>query len=137
MDGEERTAPARSPWIRRLKFAGGLLAISIGWLAFVIFVENWRGKQDWAAYQEKLLENNQSINGLGIPPQTIPDDENFAMTPLLAPLVDQIVDPVSLRVKLRDNTAVARIQKKFPSYRQLNYPQDAPHDYWCKKTNIS
>ena len=48
--------------------------------------ENWRGEWAWTRYKRKMAEAGQPIELSAVVPPRIPDDQNFAMTPFLAPL---------------------------------------------------
>ena len=85
-----------------------LVAVGLGFYA----VENWRGRWAWSKYQAGLRARGEpSQAGDCIPPR-VPDDENFAMTPTLAPLLDII--PGSGH--LRDPNAVKNAQAFSAAY---------------------
>lgn len=50
--------------------------------------ENWRGQWAWDRHQQQLQARGAPIAASDFIPAPVPDDENFAMTPLLAPLFD-------------------------------------------------
>ena len=50
--------------------------------------ENWRGKHAWLAYKRQLETQGEKLDFNDFIPPAVPDDKNFAMTPLLAPLFD-------------------------------------------------
>jgi hypothetical protein len=63
---------------------GGLLLI----LICVLFAEeNWRGRRAWEACR-KELDTKRALDWQQFIPSQVPDDQNFAMTPFLAPLFD-------------------------------------------------
>lgn len=62
-----------------------ILATLIG--AFYAF-ENWRGKRAWVRMQRELQAAGQWAELEQLAPPPVPDAQNFAMTPLLAPLYD-------------------------------------------------
>jgi hypothetical protein len=70
---------------RRLLVAGAVL---VTLLALFFTYENWRGQQEWKAFQDDLKARGEprSIDELLPPPP--PDSENFAAVPLLKPLLD-------------------------------------------------
>lgn len=51
-------------------------------------LENWRGKRAWTRMQRELQAAGQWVELAKLTPPPAPDDQNFAMTPLLAPLFD-------------------------------------------------
>jgi len=83
-------APQRAPesfaaflysWRYFLWFLG-IILIVVGLLA----EENWRGEWAWTRYKRKMAEAGQPIELSAVVPPRVPDDQNFAMTPFLAPL---------------------------------------------------
>jgi hypothetical protein len=60
----------------------GLVAL----VALVYAEENWRGQWAWEHYKRGLAEQGDPIERSAIVPPQVPDQDNFAMTPLLAPL---------------------------------------------------
>ena len=55
--------------------------------------ENWRGRQEWEAYKRHLEASGVHLDWHKDIPPPVPDDQNFAMTPFLAPLYDYIRPP--------------------------------------------
>lgn len=58
--------------------------VTLCWL-FVAF-ENWRGQRAWERYQRERETKGDSFDWKSIAPPPVPDNENFAMTPLFAEL---------------------------------------------------
>lgn len=52
--------------------------------------ENWRGKRAWENYKQELEAKGVQLNFRAFAPQPVPDEQNFAMTPFLAPLYDYL-----------------------------------------------
>src|SRR5438309_2386749 len=85
--------PARGPfqWFRRLSFLGRIF-VTIGAL-FALFCaffaeENWRGRRAWETCRRELEAKGVLLDWQKFIPPPVPDDQNFAMTPFLAPLFD-------------------------------------------------
>jgi hypothetical protein len=61
-------------------------------LAGVVLVfyaeENWRGHRAWESYKRRMMAQGEDFSPSAFIPPPVPDDENFAMTPTLAPLFD-------------------------------------------------
>ncbi len=56
-------------------------------IVVVVFVEeNWRGERAWNEYRNQEAARGEPIGLSAIIPPKVPDDQNFAMTPFLAPL---------------------------------------------------
>ena len=78
-------------WFLGLELFGRVM---VGVFVFVVFTrlfyteENWRGKRAWEACRRELIAQGVELNPDKYPPPPVPDDQNFAMTPFLAPLFD-------------------------------------------------
>lgn len=61
-------------------------------LAFVLVVvvfyaeEDWRGKWLWQRYKHQMAARGEDMEAAAFVPPQVPDDQNFAETPFLAPL---------------------------------------------------
>ncbi len=75
---------------------------------FVLFhaVENWRGKRAWEQYRKAQEAKGVSFDYNTVVPPPVPDDQNFAMTPLLKPLLD--LNPPGTHPRQKDSNGVAR-----------------------------
>lgn len=68
--------------------------------------EDWRGARAWKKCQQELAARGEPVSPSQLVPAPVPDAENFAMTPFLAPLFQ--FEPGTQ--KWRDTNAVAEIQ---------------------------
>jgi hypothetical protein len=50
--------------------------------------ENWRGRRAWENYRRQLEARGVELDWTKFIPPPVPDEQNFAMTPFLAPLFD-------------------------------------------------
>jgi len=73
---------------KRLMIALGCLFILII-LAYV--EENWRGKRDWEKFKREWEAKGEKFDLKSLAPPPIPDDQNFAMAPLLRPIFDYVI----------------------------------------------
>jgi len=97
------TKSSGAKWMRGfLFFLGALVTLVV--LFYV--VENWRGERDWGAYKQQMEAKGEKFDLAAFVPPRVPDEQNFAMTPFLAPLFD--FEPGTQ--KQRDTNAVKRIQ---------------------------
>lgn len=98
-------------WTRRMLFTLlGLVTLT----ALMIAFENWRAKRDWLAYREAWTGKGELFDRMAFMPGDIPDEENLAATPLLAPLRDYDFDPrTGAGVVWTDPDAVARLSRHF------------------------
>lgn len=85
----------------------GLATFITLWAAFVTYV-NVHGQRAWRAYQKQVKARGDRLDVLSLVPTPVPDDQNFAMTPLLAPLFDYRIEPGKGGV-WRDSNAVTRL----------------------------
>ena len=100
MHTDATVAPRRRPLLKRLfVFAGFGIAsltvlVTIAWI-----VENIRGKAAWRRFQAEWTAKGEKFGLAAYVPARVPDEENFARTPLLAPLLEYDRRP---NVKWRD-----------------------------------
>ncbi|HZR18156.1 MAG TPA: hypothetical protein VFE51_12760 [Verrucomicrobiae bacterium] len=101
------------PRVRR-----GLLALL--WLATLIALfyaeEDWRGRHAWRNYSQQLQVRGTPVGLAPLIPKPVPDDQNFAMTPLLAPLFDFVPGTQ----QWRDKSAVTAVQDPLPDYKDAS-----------------
>jgi hypothetical protein len=101
------------PRVRR-----GLLALV--WLATLIALfyaeEDWRGRHAWSKYSQQLQARGTPVGLAPLVPKPVPDDQNFAMTPLLAPLFDFVPGTQHWR----DKGALAVIQDPPSDYKDAS-----------------
>jgi len=64
------------------------LAVFVTLLVLFYAEEDWRGKHDWEVCKCQLEANGVELDWHKFVPPPVPDDQNFAMTPFLAPLFD-------------------------------------------------
>lgn len=95
MSNETESEPkTRFPTFRRLftwKMARRALIVFavLATLAALFYAEeNFRGKRAWDKYRAELEAQGVQLDLAAFVPPQVPDDENFAMTPFLAPLTD-------------------------------------------------
>jgi len=67
----------------RLLFAGACLTTLA---ALLVVEENWRAKRAWESYRAGKEARGERLDMQPLIPPPVPDDQNFAMTPLLKPM---------------------------------------------------
>ncbi len=69
-------------WLRRILYALACLVF-----LFILFhlEENRRGERAWMEYKRTLEAKGEKLDRASFIPPPVPDDQNFAMTPFLAP----------------------------------------------------
>ena len=94
------------PWFHPFKLARRLF----GWRMIRIYLfflvcaatvaalfyaeENWRGRHAWETYKAEQEAKGAEFDSKAFIPPPVPDDQNFAMTPFLAPLFDFNPEPL-------------------------------------------
>jgi hypothetical protein len=92
----------------------GRILVGLAALATLIAVvcaeENWRGKRAWERYRHELEAQGEKLDFKYYIPPLVPDAQNFAMTPFLAPLFDFNPSPRQEGQSLwRDTNGYSRI----------------------------
>jgi hypothetical protein len=64
------------------------MAILATLIALFYAEENWRGRRDWEKYKMEAEARGEDFDWQKFLPPAVPDDQNFAMTPFLKPLLD-------------------------------------------------
>jgi len=85
--GEERQSHAESfsEWFHAWRYLFWFLALT-GFVLLFYAEENWRGARKWEAYKRAMAAHGEQFEAAAFVPPKVPDDENFTMTPALAPL---------------------------------------------------
>jgi hypothetical protein len=73
------------------------LASLVTAIALFYAEEDWRGKSAWARYMRQSKEKGIDLDWRSYIPPPVPEDQNFAMTPLLKPLLDYELTPNGVR----------------------------------------
>ncbi|HTQ50787.1 MAG TPA: hypothetical protein VMJ12_08745 [Candidatus Acidoferrales bacterium] len=68
-------------WRNFRRFLFGL-ACFVTLIALFYAEEDWRGKHDWEAYKRAGAAKGEHYDMAGIAPSPVPDDQNFAMSPV-------------------------------------------------------
>jgi hypothetical protein len=114
--------------VRRCVVTGAIL---ITLLELFYTEEAWRGKRAWQQYRSQLVAEGMAMELKAYVPPPVPDDQNFAMTPFLAPLYDFNPQPLQPgQSRWRDTNGMNRLtvfgrevlvdhaQKIFPAFDQ-------------------
>jgi hypothetical protein len=124
-------APAKFPtfarfwnWLfswRMLRRCLVALAVFITLVALFYTEEAWRGKRAWENYRTQLVAEGLQMDLKDYVPPPVPDDQNFAMTPFLAPLFDYNPEPLQPGQSLwRDTNGLQRAQSFGPATPDLH-----------------
>ena len=112
----DTTSPRPSLWqrsttrrvVRSRMFRGIVFVIfCLVTLAFLALAEeNWRGRRAWEKFRQQGEAKGERFDMASFIPKPVPPEQNFAMTPLLAPLLDY--EFVNGTMRYHDSNAVAR-----------------------------
>src|SRR5436190_13079914 len=76
-------------WLHSWRYL--FLAIGAAGLVLLFYAEeNWRGYRAWEKYKQRITARGEYLEPAAFIPPRVADDDNFAMTPALAPLFDFI-----------------------------------------------
>jgi hypothetical protein len=104
---------------RRVLFG---LACLVTLVALAYVVENWRGKRAWTAHRAAWEAKGEKFTIAALAPPLVPDEKNFALTPLLKPAMD--FSHGTAGVVWRDTNALARLQATRHSLTSDRHDQD-------------
>lgn len=114
-------------YYRFLFLTAGLVALGVG----IHMVEFGRGHHAWSQYLRTRPSPDIPLDWQAYIPPSVPDDQNFALTPFLRPLSD--FEPGTQR--WRDPEAVERIQKDFGAPYVWD-DRSILFDHWLKEGRI-
>ncbi len=97
-------------WLKRVAFT---LAVLITLVAVVVVFENWRGNRAWQNYLAEQEAKGEVFDWRKLLPAPVPDDQNFARTPLLAKLTDYQYDPQTGQATFADPAGKAKLDGLF------------------------
>lgn len=81
--------PRPRSWLRRALRLTLWLALGVTGLVALFHAEEYcRGRWAWHRYSKELLAQGVALHPAQLAPPPVPDEQNFAMTPCLAPLYD-------------------------------------------------
>jgi hypothetical protein len=69
-----------------------VLACLVTLVALLYAEENWRGKRAWETFKSEYEAEGVRFDLARLAPPPVPDDRNFAMTPIVASTYEQLVD---------------------------------------------
>jgi len=92
--------------LRRILFG---VACAITLVALFYAEENWRGKRAWEAHKRQWEAKGEKFTLVQLAPPPVPDEQNFAMTPLLKAAMD--CSGGNEGMVGRDTNGVARLER--------------------------
>jgi hypothetical protein len=91
---------------RRFLFGAACLATL---LALVVAEENWRGKRAWESFKREWEARGERFDRASAIPPAVPDDQNFALTPVVASCYGQMLDRTGHEIRPRNTNLVNRL----------------------------
>jgi len=80
-------------------------------LAAILYVEeNWRGKRAWDGYLHELEAKGEHLYFDYFIPPPVPDEQNFALTPVVASCYSRVLDREGHRIEPPDMNIVNRLE---------------------------
>ncbi len=127
---ETRPKPGRL--VRILRRTLFVLACLVTLIAILYAEEDWRGKRAWDKFRTEWEAKGEKFDLKSFVPPAVPDDENFAMTPFLAPLFDCNPQPLAPDQSIYRDTNAANRAINFAN--DLHWP-DSPA-IWAKSEPV-
>jgi hypothetical protein len=94
--------------LRRVLFAAACLVTVI---ALAYAEENWRGHRAWVKHRKQLEAKREKFDFVALAPPPVPEEKNFAMTPLLKPILDYAPEESDPALRWRDTNGIARLER--------------------------
>jgi hypothetical protein len=96
-------------WRNFKRFLFGL-ACFVTLVALFYAEENWRGKHVWEKYKQEWEAKGERFDLAGFVPSTVPDDQNFALTPIVASSYLNLLDKSGHRITPPDTNIINRLE---------------------------
>jgi hypothetical protein len=106
--------------LRRILFG---IACLVTLIALFYAEEDWRGKHAWNKFKTEWEARGEKFDLQSFVPPPVPDDQNFAMTPFLAPLFDYNPRPLQPGQSLAKDTNAYNRALNFAE--DLGYPESS------------
>jgi hypothetical protein len=95
---------------RMVKRALKALAVLLCLAAILYVEENWRGKRAWDGYRHELEAKGEHLNFDYFIPPPVADEQNFALTPVVASCYGRVLDREGHRIEPPNTNVVNRLQ---------------------------
>jgi tetratricopeptide (TPR) repeat protein len=115
---------------RRTLFGLACLATLI---ALFYAEEDWRGKHDWEKFKREWEAKGEHFDYASVIPPPVPDDQNFALTPIVASCYEYILDKNGHKLEKQNTNVVNRlaISREGSAGDWKNWPTNG---YWLRQT---
>jgi hypothetical protein len=86
------------------------LACFVTLIALIYAEEDWRGKHDWEKFKREWEAKGEKFDRASAVPLPVPDDQNFALTPIVASSYETLLDKNGHALRPRNTNVVNRLQ---------------------------
>ena len=117
---------SRQAWVIYLKLGVGILSL----IVLFYSVEKWRGKRALTKLQQEVEGRGEKLDLSDVIPRNVPDDQNFARTPLFASLYNEATNSAGL------NGLRASDVSKLPRLGTLLHRRKGESDDWMHQEFI-
>ncbi len=103
-------------FVRRLYRRGNFQRVGFGFACLVTLValfyaeEDWRGKHDWEKFKRAWEAKGERFDRAGVVPPAVPDNQNFALTPVAASSYETVLDQNGHAVWPRNTNVINRLR---------------------------
>jgi len=122
-------------WIRRPRnFAKALFGLACVVTAIALFYaeEDLRGNWAWNRFKREWEAKGEHFKVSELAPKPVPDDQNFALTPLLFSTYGSMIDKTGHEIEPRNTNVVPRLNLEI--YRTNDYSGGGTNGNWAKGT---
>ena len=92
--------------------------------------ENIRGKWDWENYKREMETKGEKFDFASFIPPPVPDDQNFALTPIVASCYTEILDRRGNRIQPPNTNVVNRLEMTIYDDGLLEWPTNGSSFWW-------
>ena len=112
---------------RRLLF---VLACFIALVILFYAEEDFRGWHAWNKFKQQEEAKGENFNHFSFAPPSVPDEQNFALTPIVANSYNWLLDKNGKKLKTPKTNYVDRLSMNRESYGSIDSPTN--YAYWAK-----
>jgi len=100
--------------------------------------EDWRGKHDWETFKSQWEAKGEHFSFASVIPPPVPDDQNFAMTPVVATGYEAVLDKNGHEIQPPDTNVVDQLGMSIYGDSDLVKWPDNVSGYWLEgvKTDL-
>ncbi len=95
--------------------------------------EDWRGKHDWEKFKREWEAKGEHFDFASVVPPPVPDDQNFALMPVVASSYEYILDKNGHKLEKQNTNVVNRLEISIGG-NESNWKDWPTNGYWAKHT---